>query len=281
LKKLFVLLALLLFGASVVAWREHRELIGFRTSISGTSQLADLKHQLAEARREVSSLEAQLDGIRPAATSTSISGQRTKKDDMDPGALKRMLKDIDGNMGVLWRRLGLTQAQIVQVETSIAMAGYATDDALATLRARGFNQATDPQAFDAAFKPARDAIDATENSEIQSVLGATAFAQYQRFMQNASTEEFVNRDVQAYLGNAGDSLTDAQSEQLVQIMAQMQYRSTAGLSDQGFAAASGVLTPQQLQALQQFQQLLRKQWSLESQLDRVREQLNPVSRPNP
>jgi hypothetical protein len=282
LKKLLVaLLILLLVGVSVVAWREHRQLIRFRTSISNVGQFADLELQLLEARREVSSLKAQSASFHNNASSPPIFGQKMKKDGIDTDTLKRMLKDIDGNMSVLWRRLGLTQAQIIKAETSIAMARYATGDALNALRARGFDQGKDPQGFDAAFKPERDAIEETENRELQSVLGASGFAQYQQFWQNANTEEFVNRDVQDYLGNADVPLTDSQSEQLVQLMAQMQYRSSAGLNDQGFAAASGILTPQQIKSLQQFQKLLAKQWSLQNQLDQVRSQLNPVPRSTP
>lgn len=263
-----------------MAWREHQQLIEFRMSISAPNQLADLKLQLAEARREENRLRTQLTGIRLTASSPRTDGQK-KKDGVDPDTPKRMLKDIDEGMRVLWRRLGLTQAQIVQVETSIAMAGYATGDALNSLRARGLDQGKDPQAFDAAFAPARKAIDETMNREIRSTLGESAFAQYQQFQQSAGTALFVNRDVQGYLGNAGVPLTDAQSEQLVQVMAQTEYRSTAGLNDQGFSAASGILTPQQLQALQQFQQLLKKQWSLQTQLDQVRTQLNPAPKTNP
>lgn len=272
-KFLITLLALLLSGVSVVAWREHRQLIEFRASTSDFRQLADLKLQLEQARREESSLRTQLASIRPNASTPPISGRQKMKDGIDPDTLKRMLVDIDETTGVLWKRLGLTQAQIVQVETSIAMAGYATEDALSSLRARRFDQGKDPQAFDAAFAPARDAIAETLNRELRSTLGESGFVRYQHF--DGNTERFVNHDVQGYLGNAGVPLSEVQSEQLVQVMVQVQYRATAGLSEQGFAAASNILTPQQLQALQEFQKLLKQQWSLQSQLDQIRTQLNP------
>jgi hypothetical protein len=179
---------------------------------------------------------------------------------------------LDSRYAALFRNLNLSPEQLEKFKNLLVEKQTAMTDALAAARAQGIDPRNDPQEFRKLVADAQAEVDAS----IQSTLGDPAYAQYQQYQQTLPQRTTVNQ-LQQSLSYTSTPLTGAQTEQMVSILAANSPPSanSAGASGRaavasafgvGFGGQLGspitndaitqsqtVLSPAQVQALQQLQ----------------------------
>ena len=184
---------------------------------------------------------------------------------------------INSTYGALFKSLNLTPEQTAQFQNLLAERQMSMLDVLSAARAEGV---TGREQIASLVQQAGSAID----SQIQSLLGPDGYSQYNNYLQTMPQRNQVNQLQTLLVTSGGTPLQDYQTQQLAQILAQ---NSAAGSNGQrtggggggGFFGAMGamgglfatpvtgptitstavgqaasVLTPAQLQVLQQMQQ---------------------------
>jgi hypothetical protein len=280
---LVLFFALTTVGTLVLAYKQYVEIVTLRAQLSDPT--AGLQKQLADAQSQVRQLRAELDAAktrsRPGAAAETAADEpgrnfRARQQTMganiqklfnDPTFLKlsaiEQKAQLDFRYAALFKELNLSAAQVDQLKNLLVQKQQAQSDALQAARDQGMNFRNDPQALRQAVSDAQASID----DQIKSTLGDAGFAQYQQYDQTGLERNVVNR-LQQSLSYTAAPLTDDQSRQLVQILAQNQSAGTAGsgaaalpggagpapaITDQILSQAAGLLSPAQLQALQQVQ----------------------------
>lgn len=198
----------------------------------------------------------------------------------------RALQDkagLDQRYAALFRELaqnGTSAQQIDQLKNLLVQRQEAMMDAMQAARQNGINPRTDSADFQQAVNDATSSVD----SQIQSALGSAAYAQYQQYQQTLPEQATVSQ-LQQSLSYSGSPLSDAQAQQLVQLLQQSQGPSASGgnvtfvygggpgrffgggggasITQQALAQAAGFLTPTQVQALQQMQQQQQAQQQMQ------------------
>jgi hypothetical protein len=181
---------------------------------------------------------------------------------------------INQTYGPLFKALNLSPEQLAQFQTLLADKQQALMDVMQAAREQGINPRTDPDGFKTLVNQAISQTDQT----IQQTLGDAAFQQYQQYQQTLPERNVVN-SLQQSLSYTQTPLTDDQAGQLVSLLAQYQPQragnGTAGTSNGGdggpgvfalmngggtarvtndaLSQASGILSSQQVAALQQIQ----------------------------
>lgn len=179
---------------------------------------------------------------------------------------------LDTRYATLFKNLNLSPAQLEQFKNLLVEKQTAITDALAAARAQGINPRNDPEDFQKLVADAQ----ADADNNIKATLGDAGYAQYQQYQQTLPQRNVVNQLTQS-LSYTSTPLTSAQSEQLVQILAANTPASTNSASNNiratvtsafgvGFggglnspitsdaiAQSQTVLSPPQVQALQQLQ----------------------------
>ena len=181
---------------------------------------------------------------------------------------------INQTYGPLFKALNLSPEQLAQFQSLLADKQQALMDVMQAARDQGINPRTDPDGFKTLVN---QAISQTDQS-IQQTLGDAAFQQYQQYQQTLPERNVVN-SLQQSLSYTQTPLTDDQASQLVSLLAQYQPQragnGTAGTSNGGdggpgifalmngggtarvtndaLSQASGILSSQQVAALQQIQ----------------------------
>lgn len=176
---------------------------------------------------------------------------------------------LDARYAALFKSLNLTPAQLEQFKNLLVEKRTAVADVMAAARSQGLTGRENRDELRTLVQNAQNEVD----NNIRSVLGDAAFAQYQNFEQTQPQRSVVSQ-LQQRLSYSGAPLSDAQSEQLVQVLATTteQKNPSAGtlrpgagriafggnggaqITDQAVAQASTVLNASQVQALQQLQQ---------------------------
>lgn len=287
---LLILFALFAAAASTVAWKEHLELIELRAGYLTTEQRAALQKAAWDAQKRVARLEAELATLRNG----SATAQGTRTGPGGPGgrnqpgnfgeAVAVMMRGIDNpemqkllalqarfqvnqRYGALFRELHLSPAQIDQLRNLLVDREMAGADVMMTAAQQGLNPMQDQDEIRQMIQSAQ----ADEDAKIKSELGDSDYADYQSYQHSLGQRAVVNQLQQA-LSYGDTPLTPSQSSQLVQILQQNPVPSGGGqnvfagggggpgsgggaqISDAAIANAQGILSPPQIQAMQEIQQ---------------------------
>jgi hypothetical protein len=180
---------------------------------------------------------------------------------------------INSTYGALFKSLNLTPEQTAQFQNLLAERQMSMLDVLSAARAEGV---TGRDQIGNLIQQAGSAID----SQIQSLLGPDGYSQYNNYLQTIPQRNQVNQLQTLLVTSGGTPLQDYQTQQLAQILAQNSTGNNGGQREGGgflgamggmgglfatpvtgptitsdaVAQAAGVLTPAQLQVLQQMQQ---------------------------
>jgi hypothetical protein len=280
---LILCLALTTIAGAAVAWRQHLELIALRAAALSTDERAAGQKRLQAAEKNRPDREAETAALSlpdddPPDPATAVSvpppprgrfegGHNRFAHIMEQPEAQKLIAlqqkaDLDARYASLFKNLNLTPAQLDQFKNLLVEKQTAMMDVMQAARAQGLNPRTDREGFQQLVASTEADID----NSIRSTLGEAGYAEYQQYQQTMP-ERNVTTQLQQSLSYTGTPLTDAQSEQLVQILAAnapaarnvnggtTQPRPGSGrITDAAVIQAQGVLSAPQLQALQQLQQ---------------------------
>ncbi|MBI2512793.1 MAG: hypothetical protein HYV96_12515 [Opitutae bacterium] len=192
---------------------------------------------------------------------------------MDNPEVQRLLATqqrgaLDARFAALFKSLNLSPAQLEQFKNLLVEKRTAVADVMAAARSQGLTGRENRDELRALVQNAQAEVDAN----IRATIGDAAYSQYQNFEQTQSQRNVVSQ-LQQRLSYSDAPLTDAQSEQLVQMLAATTdqknpsaggVRTAAGrigfggsggaqITDAAVAQSSSVLSAAQVQALQQLQ----------------------------
>ena len=253
---LAVFFLLTTIGVSVLAYQQYLQLIQLKGKLGGPKD--GLEKQLADDEKLIKSLRAQLAAAGRSRTSGSLAGAGANPDTppADPAARNdrggnrgeamralfnspqfqalRMLQEkaqLDARYAALFKSLNLSPAQIDQLKTLMVQRQQSAGDAMQAATAAGISLRTDPAAFRQAVADAQADVD----KQIQSTLGDTAYAEYQQYQQTMPQRATATQ-LQTALSYGSTPLTDAQSQQLVNLM---QSEAAASTASAGQGAING------------------------------------------
>jgi hypothetical protein len=279
---LIVLLAVLTIGASAFAWKEYLELSELRATTVGPDERADLQKRVWDSQKQVKELEQKLaagPAGRPDATPTATAGSinRGGTDNglaanilsrmSDPEAQRLMSAQvraqIEQRYAALFPKLNLSPDKLEQFKDLLVDRQQAPMDVLAAANDQGIS---DPQDFQKMVQSTEADID----SQIKATIGDANDAQLQSFQQMQAVQGLVGR-LSVTLSGTATPLTPAQTTQLTQVIVQTQPAPANGatgtanrvqITNDTLAQAQGVLSPPQMQTLQEIQQLQQTQQRL-------------------
>ena len=167
---------------------------------------------------------------------------------------------LDGQYGALFKSLSLTPEQVGQFKNLLVEKLMTGLDSMAAAQQQGINPDNDPQGFFTAVAESEKSVDA----QISALLGPAGFSQFETYQETVPARTTGMMLGQA-LGYTATPLTDAQTVSLVQVLTQFGKPALAPsnpfavmnsdlgvveLSPQGLAQIQGILSPPQIQALQ-------------------------------
>jgi hypothetical protein len=329
-----VFLALLAIAGGVVSWREHQALLDLRAATE--RQLAAERDawqkKLIEIERMKNDLENQLasvgprlpgesgfdpEAITPAPPQAGRGDRRNRGPGGDNGGGFRALMEdpkfvslqaslqkasLDDRYSALFKNLAqnqnLTPQQIDAFKSLLVDKQNARRDVMATARQQGV---TDRDEINALVKNAQSEVDA----QIQAQLGPAGYAQYQQYEQTLPQRNTVNQLSQR-LSYSGAPLSDSQSQQLVQILADTAskpnstkqidrasavaagnrgqnttFAGSAQITADAITRAQTILAPNQVQALTALQQQQQNQQQLIQMLRATRSNTGGVNGTTP
>jgi hypothetical protein len=277
---LLIFLALTTLGGVVLAWNQHLELISLRAAL----QEKDLDAQLHQREFDTKLATLQAKAKAKAAASEEADSQNSADDqrqrgrfgnmrDMmnDPNFIKLMALQqkarLDSTYAPLFKQLtqqlNISPAQLAAFQNLLVQKQAAARDVVQAARDQGLSPGTDRDEIAQLVAQSNDEID----QQIQSTLGAQAYAQYQGYEQTLPERNTVNQ-IQQGLSYTSAPLTDAQSQQLIQLLASNAPQNNSNptslralfggggntpITDADIAQASTFLSPDQVAALQQQQ----------------------------
>jgi len=294
--KNYVLLFLLLttLAGAAIAWQQYQELISLRAAAMDNDERARWQKRLWAAEKQRADLEAQLATQRKSQThdeadaitpERGLGGRANGRANfmamMDRPEIQRLMAlqqkaGLDSRYAGLFKALALTPEQLEKFKNLLVEKRTAMMDVMSAAREQGINPRTDPDAFQKLVADSQTEIDAN----IRSTLGDTDFAQYQSYEQTLPQRNTVSQ-LEQRLSYSSTPLTDAQSAQMVQIMAANAPPPRTGangapapltalgagmaatlgnggpggrVTDADINQASGVLAAPQIDALKQIQQ---------------------------
>lgn len=241
---LILLLALTTIGGAVLSWQQYQELVELRAVAMNTGERADLQRKVWELEKHNRELDTQVAGLRAlggddlagglarAGEPTGLGGRRDRGPGVPGGreaaAVQSLLTKpevqallsiqqkaaVDARYAALFKNLNLAPEQLEKFKSLLADRGNTLLDILSVARDQGIDPRQDPEAFRKLMTSAQDDL----NNSLKSVIGDTAFAQYQNFEQTQAQRNVVNQ-LQQRLSYTDTPLTPAQAEQMVQILA--------------------------------------------------------------
>lgn len=281
---LLVLLALTTAAGGYISWREYNELIPLRAAALAAEQRdAWAKRRpaappppapvVAKTAEAPAAAADQNDDDEPPSPERRFRRNRSEGRSFfdNPQAQKLVALQqraaLDNRYAELFKKLGLTPAQLAQFKNLLVEKQSAMMDVMAAARAQGLDPRRDRDEVRALVTQTQAELD----NNIHAVLGDGAFNDYQHYQQTlpqrATAEQFAQR-----LSYTATPLSPSQTEQLIQIFSQTSKSSGEGsargnflasigvggggapISEAALTQAQGVLSPDQLAALQQFQQ---------------------------
>jgi hypothetical protein len=249
------LLVLTTIGGATVAWRQYQELIGLRAAALNKDERADLQARLWKAEQRAKDLENQLAARRntavanaeggdaeetPAGETNTRRGRRGPGGPGGPGGLTNLMAvmerpevqklmaiqqkgQLDGRYAALFKNLNLSPEQLDKFKTLLVEKQTAMQDVMAAARAQGIDPREDPEGLRKMIHDTQAEVD----NNIKELVGDAGFAQYQNYQQTMPQRSVVTQ-LQQSLSYTNAPLSDAQAEQLVQILAQTSPKNSQG-----------------------------------------------------
>ncbi|HEY0944198.1 MAG TPA: hypothetical protein VGD81_02995 [Opitutaceae bacterium] len=282
--------------AAGAAWQLNRKLHELQlASQQAIDDRATWQKQLAAAEKRSGELETELAALRengPGNPSPSVEaepsdrpGPRGPRDFRgNPGRnLAALLDDpefakawstqqkaqLDNRYADLFRKLNLSPEQLEKFKSLLVEKQTAMMDVMAAARAEGINGREGRDQLRQLVQQTQAELD----ESIQAMLGDAGYAQYKGYEQTMPQRNTVNQ-LEQRLSYGGTPLSDAQADQLVQILAETSPRRSSGttsvvsamgpqaamffggsnsITDAAITRAQGVLSTDQVAALQQLQ----------------------------
>jgi RNA polymerase sigma factor (sigma-70 family) len=259
----------------------------YRTAQAAEKELVDVNRSYADARRELASkhnnsnptntLAVQVSPPRPNVPSgKNASPMAAMLQLLSNPAMQRQTSllakmRLNGQYGPLFQKLNLAPDQVDQFKSLLVEKEMVGFDSMAAAHDQGIDGVSDPRGFFEAVSEAEKTVD----SQISSLLGPDGFSQFQQYQATIPARNTGNLAEQA-LSYTATPLTSDQAAQIINVMAQngtppLPPSNPFGvlngdlgiikLNDQGKSQLQGILSPPQLQALentiQQTNQLLQ------------------------
>ncbi|HEY0968513.1 MAG TPA: hypothetical protein VGD88_14065 [Opitutaceae bacterium] len=292
-------LALTTVAASALAWQQYRQLRALQaTATLASSERAEWQKRVWDAEKRatapttVAADAATTTRETPTAGETRASGGPRGGGGRgvqmaallnNPQFVQAMALQqkaaLDGRYADLFRRLKLSPDQINRLKDLLVERQSVAMDVMAAAREQGVDGRDSRDQLRALMQESEAAV----NSEIQALLGADAYATYQTYEQTQPQRNVVSQ-LETRLSYSSAPLSDAQSEQLVRILAAtspatnqgggaalnlvaaagrgganlaqvagVAVGGTATVTDATIAQAQSVLAPAQVEALKQIQ----------------------------
>lgn len=298
LSRLTVLILALVAATGVFyAYQQQKALAHARLAADALEkERNDLRKKLWDAEKRRGELEAQLRGRRGGPDGEGGPGEATLENAavdaairfggpgeggpfgrfmamMDNPDVQRLLATqqrgaLDARYSALFKSLNLSPAQLEQFKNLLVEKRTTVADVMAAARSQGLTGRENRDELRALVQNAQNEVD----NNIRAAIGDAAFAQYQNFEQTQPQRTVVSQ-LQQRLSYSDAPLSDAQTEQLVQLLATTTdqknpsaggVRTPAGrigfggnggaqITDQAVAQSASVLSASQQQALQQLQ----------------------------
>jgi hypothetical protein len=122
---------------------------------------------------------------------------------------------LDGNYADLFRQLNLSPEQLDRFKTLLVDRQSTPIDLMTAAASQGISPLSDPEAFRDLARQNQQQI----NDEIQALLGAEAYRQFQTYEQTAPHRTIATQ-LEQRLSYSGEPLTQAQYGQVVQILSE-------------------------------------------------------------
>lgn len=281
---LIVVLALATAGFAWLAWHEYGELAALRAEGVAPDERARLQKVAWDAERTIRELRARLGAERSARASASATEPTdslslqartlaaaaedwfSRMDDPEIQKLRdaQRMALIRREYASFFESARLTPAQIQQFERLMLERWDAQNDVLAAATQQGINPMQDPREFQQMVRDAQNQVD----QQLQAGLGAATYGQYQAY-QRAQGQRTVVAQLQQDLDFTSAPLSEAQAQQMATVMAETNPKGGGNVSDQTVALARGVLSPPQVQALQNLQQVQQANRALQQAITRA------------
>lgn len=253
-------------------------------------RIAQLERE-ATAREEAMKVSTPLggesgkDANQSRAVNSMASGMASMMKMMDNPDVQRLMAlqqkaQLNGRYAALFKSLHLSTDQLAQFKNLLVEKQMVNTDVMIAATQQGINPMQNPKEF-------RDMMQATQSdidTKIKSTLGDDGYAQFQNYQQTQGQRNVVTQLEQS-LSYTETPLTSAQSDQMLQILssqtsptgaagAQIVIAGPGGgpspmgggagsrITDATIASAQGVLSPPQVQALQEIQQQQQAQQQL-------------------
>jgi len=273
-----LLLTLIAVGASGLAWYEYTQLRDVRSLGMSPEERARLQKVAWDAQKQIHQLQGQLsamhvmhttsEDVKPGADNRAALGQMASDyiSRLDDPEIRRMmdlqrLANINRQYGQFFKDAHLTPEQIGQFQQLMLERQRAETDVLVAASQQGINPMSDPQEFRQMVRSAQADVD----NQLQTSLGSTTYTQFQSFQQTQNQRGVANQ-LQQDLSYSDSPLTDAQKQQMVQVIASTNKGGGAAVSAGTLTAAQGFLSASQMQALQNIQQLQQVNTQLQAKM---------------
>jgi hypothetical protein len=263
-------------GVSLVAgallWKQQQEIQSLESRLQVADQEleqqqtehAELEKKFAETRQQTSTLESALSAAQESAKPGKSAEAKRERgggnggnvseemlhqylaDANDPAVMRRL--NTEARNQTLRRFADLLKQLNLPPDQNEALVKLLTDKRQVALdtAVASFQQGNDPTQDMDAYRDLmfanRDSIEA----QINALLGPTNYAQYQDNLRSVGQNAVVN-NLQLTLSGTSDPLTPDQAAQIQQVM---QENSTSRINARVIAASKDILTPVQMQALQ-------------------------------
>jgi hypothetical protein len=284
---LLLFLALTTLGGVVLAWNQHLEIIKLNAALQEKDLDAQLHQRQFDTKLAALQAKAKAAASEKEPSQNSADDQRqrgpfgNRRDMMnDPNFIKLMALQqkarLDSTYAPLFKQLtqqlNISPAQLAAFQNLLVQKQSAARDTVIAARDQGLSPATDRDEIAQLVAQSNADID----QQIQTTLGPQAYAQYQGYEQTLPERNTVTQ-LQQGLSYTSTPLTDAQSQQLIQLLAANAPQSNSNptslralfggggntpITDADVTQASGFLSPEQVAALQQQQATQKAQAEL-------------------
>lgn len=244
-------------------------------------KITQLERDLTSARNDATKTtsavgESGKDANQSRAVNSMASGMASMMKMMDNPDVQRLMAlqqkaQLNSRYAALFKSLHLSTDQLAQFKNLLVEKQMVNTDVMIAATQQGINPMENPQEFRQLMQSTQADID----SKIKSTLGDDDYAQFQNYQQTQGQRNVVNQLEQS-LSYTDTPLTSSQSEQMLQILGQTSGANAPGaqiviagpgggagpvtggpgsrITDATIASAQGVLSPPQVQALQEIQQ---------------------------
>ncbi|MEY2878893.1 MAG: hypothetical protein RLZZ15_1273, partial [Verrucomicrobiota bacterium] len=245
--KNLVLVALVLAAAGVgaLAWKQSRELADLRVAVADTSQRDQLGKRAAAAEARATQLADQLasaqvqlkaardakpvvatasakapgaeEGPTPASLAKVISSAANmmNRPEMQRMAALNAKAGLDRNYAPLFKQLALAPEKLEQLKKLMVERQTVASDVFAAAAQQGLDPIQNRKELGKLTAEGQARVD----GELKALLGDGDFSSYQKYQATLPQRAAVNQ-LQQSLSYTANPLSDAQADQLIQVLAQ-------------------------------------------------------------